>query len=63
MPLPMNSRLLALNPFIDNSGINRVGGRFNKADIPSNQRIPVILPGNNDTSQLLVLHHHDLVKH
>ena len=62
-PLPRNSRLLALNPFVDDSGIIRVGGRLNKADIPSNQRNPVILPGNHHISQLLVLYHHDLVKH
>ena len=63
MPLPKNSRLLALNPIMDISGIIRVGGRVNKADIPSDQRNPVILPGNHHISYLLVLHHHSLVKH
>ena len=63
LPLLKNSRLLALNPFVDGSGIVRVGGRLNKADIPSNQKNPIILPGNHHVSRLLVGHHHEKVKH
>ena len=63
LPLPKNSRLLALTPFVDGSGIVRVGGRLNKADIPSNQKNPIILPGNHHVSCLLFGHHNEKVKH
>ena len=33
-----------LNPFIDDSGLNRVGGRLRNADVPANQKHPIVLP-------------------
>lgn len=62
-PLPRDSKLLSLNPFIDKEDVLRVGGRLNKAEIPSNQRNPLILPAGHHISALLVQHHHDAVRH
>lgn len=61
--LAKNRGLVALNPVVDVPGMIRVGGRVNKADIPSDQRNPVILPGTHHISRLIVLHHHSLVEH
>lgn len=61
--IPKNSKLLNLNPFIDTSGILRVGGRLKKGPMSESERNPIILPGDNYISTLLILHYHDLVKH
>lgn len=39
-----NSKIKALNPFIDVDGLLRVGGRLSKASIPYDQMHPIILP-------------------
>ncbi|UYV65695.1 hypothetical protein LAZ67_3005166, partial [Cordylochernes scorpioides] len=41
--LPSNSKLLSLNPFIDSSGILRVGGRLRKSNLQFNEKHPIIL--------------------
>ena len=58
-----NSKLISSKPFVDGSGILRVGGRLNKTEISEEQRDPIILLGSHHISNLLVLHHHELVKH
>ena len=58
-----NSKLISLKPFVDGSGILRVSGRLNKTEISEEQRDPIILLGSHHISTLLVLHHHELVKH
>lgn len=50
--------LATLAPFLDDSGILRVGGRIHKADIPFNSRHPIILPKISHLSQLLVANTH-----
>lgn len=61
--LERNHYLEIASFFIDKEGVVRVGGRINKAEIPSNQRNPLILPAGHHISTLLVQHHHDAVKH
>ncbi|XP_036142155.1 uncharacterized protein LOC118645385 [Monomorium pharaonis] len=48
-PLHSKSRILALNPFIDNVGILRVGGRLQNADMRYARKHPILLPNNNFT--------------
>lgn len=62
-PLPKGSPIITLNPFVDTEGILRVGGRVNRADIPTSDKNPIILPGRHHISTLLILRHHDAVKH
>ena len=38
------SKLKALDPFMDNDGLMRVGGRLQHADLPYDEKFPVILP-------------------
>ncbi|GFT78884.1 integrase catalytic domain-containing protein [Trichonephila clavipes] len=40
--VPSNSRVKALNPFIDSEGILRVGGRLRNSDINYNQKFPIL---------------------
>ncbi|XP_018399183.1 PREDICTED: uncharacterized protein LOC108776926 [Cyphomyrmex costatus] len=55
------SHILKLSPFVDESGILRVGGRLKAASIPFSAKYPILLPGHHAFSQLIVMHEH--VKH
>ncbi|UYV73020.1 hypothetical protein LAZ67_10001579 [Cordylochernes scorpioides] len=56
--LPTNSKLLSLNPFIDSSGILRVGGRLRKSSLQFSEKHPIILPHNHFVTQLIVQQFH-----
>lgn len=47
------SRLLSLNPFIDN-GLIRVGGRINKSNLSESRKYPIILPRNHKVTYMVV---------
>lgn len=48
------SRLLTLNPFLDENGIMRVGGRLQNAMITFNNKHPIILPRTHEVTQLML---------
>ncbi|XP_050293842.1 uncharacterized protein LOC126734313 [Anthonomus grandis grandis] len=53
-----SSRILCLNPFLDNEGLIRVGGRIQRANISTEQKHPIILhPKHMLTSLILRLEH------
>ncbi|UYV76911.1 K02A2.6-like, partial [Cordylochernes scorpioides] len=56
--LPSNSKLLSLNPFIDSSGILRVGGRLRKSNLQFNEKHPIILLHNHFVTELIVQQFH-----
>ena len=58
-----SSSLYKLDPFLDNNGILRVGGRLLRANLNDDHKFPVILPKNNHVSHLVVRHFHERVKH
>ncbi|KAI8429320.1 hypothetical protein MSG28_007815 [Choristoneura fumiferana] len=63
-PLLKNSRLLNLTPYLDSSGLLRVGGRVDKTDgVPERTKRPVILDGHHRTTRLLVEYHHRRALH
>ncbi|XP_046985874.1 uncharacterized protein LOC124555853 [Schistocerca americana] len=43
-PIPYNSKLRDLHPFVDAEGILRVGGRLMNASVPYDERHPIIVP-------------------
>ena len=47
-----------LNPFIDNEGIIRVGGRLENSTFPFEVKHPIILPNNGHVSKMLVSYIH-----
>ena len=61
--IPKNSPLAKLNPTLDKNGLLRVGGRLTHAQLDSEERNPVILPGRHHISTLVIRHYHDQVKH
>ena len=58
-----NSSLYKLDPFVDDNGILRVGGRLRRANLNDDYKFPIILPKNNHVSSLIVRHFHENVKH
>ena len=53
-----NSKLVTLNPTLDNN-IIKVGGRLqNIIGIPNNLKHQIILPRHHPVTDLLILHHH-----
>ena len=61
--IPMNSALKKLNPYLDDKGILRIGGRLKHAALDFREKFPVIVPGCSHAAKLLVEHYHDRVKH
>ena len=61
--LPKDSPLRSLNPFLDSSGILRVGGRLNRSDLPVSEKNPLIIPGNFHIATLVVRYYHGEVQH
>ena len=56
--LKQTSRILCLNPFIDESGILRVGGRQENARLSFDTRNSIILPSNHPLVKLLIRSEH-----
>ena len=52
--VPKQSPLKALTPFLDQTGLLRVGGRFQAYHLPYHDRYPVILPKNCWLSSLII---------
>ncbi|XP_071581395.1 uncharacterized protein [Temnothorax nylanderi] len=54
-----NSPILNLNPFMDDSGILRVGGRLRSSFLPYAAKHPMLLPGHHPFSRLIITHEHE----
>ncbi|XP_075150543.1 uncharacterized protein LOC142224648 [Haematobia irritans] len=63
IPINSKSRLLALNPKLDDNGLLRVNGRLSNADLSYNERYPIILPEKSRFCKLLVDYTHKLLLH
>ncbi|XP_071161241.1 uncharacterized protein [Mytilus edulis] len=57
------SPIANLNPFVDERGLLRVGGRIAKSDLNLREKKPFIVPGRHHIATLLVRHYHDTIKH
>ncbi|XP_058810335.1 uncharacterized protein LOC131675383 [Phymastichus coffea] len=51
-----------LNPFLDEHGLIRVGGRLKNSNLQFNQKYPILLPSNHHVSDLIIrdAHHRNL---
>ena len=58
-----SSSLYKLDPFLDEDGVLRVGGRLGKSSVPYDVKYPVILPKKGLVTNLILCHYHQLVKH
>lgn len=61
--LSKKSQLRKLNPFIDEDGLLRIGGRLTNADLSRDERHPVIMPKTHHITTLIVRHYHEDVYH
>lgn len=61
--LDKNSHILTLDPYLDEEGLLRVGGRLSRGKLPTNEKHPVLLPGKHYVSKLVVYHFHQSVQH
>ncbi|KMQ85212.1 hypothetical protein RF55_16360 [Lasius niger] len=61
--IPKNSNLTSLNPFLDNEGIIRVGGRLSRADIPEIQKHPTVLPAKHHITTIITKREHQRLHH
>lgn len=55
--------IAALAPFIDETGIIRVGGRLRHSTVPIHTRHPVLLPKSSTLTTLLIRHTHIMYYH
>ena len=53
-----SSSILSLNPFLDNDGLIRVGGRLKNANINYNQKHQILLPKNHKITKLIAVDTH-----
>ena len=61
--VPKTSHLRGLDPFIDENGVLRVGGRLRRADLRYKEKHPALLPNNNHVASLVVRHFHQKIHH
>lgn len=54
-----STKLATLNPIIDESGLLRVGGRLQRANIPLSQRHPILLPSHHHVTDLIIRETHE----
>ena len=61
--LKKSSRLYRLDPFLDNEGIIRVGGRVNQAVCSYSEKHPIVLPRKHHITELVIRHCHEKSQH
>nr|XP_042908227.1 uncharacterized protein LOC122271343 [Parasteatoda tepidariorum] len=61
--LSCNSKILSLNPFIDDSGILRGGGRLRHSNLAYGHKHPILLPKRHILTDLIVRHFHETLLH
>ncbi|XP_052901615.1 uncharacterized protein LOC128309298 [Anopheles moucheti] len=57
------SPLRRLNPFLDEQGILRVGGRLKLSQLPYQSQHPIVLPKNHKFGELIAAYHHEKLMH
>ena len=58
-----NSALYRLDPFIDDDGLLRVGGRLRRSHLGYGEKHPVLIPKGRHVAKLIVRHYHNQVRH
>ena len=58
-----SNSLYKLDPFLDEDGLLRVGGRLMQSRVPFEVKQPVILPKKGHVTNPILCHYHKLVQH
>ena len=61
--LAQSSAIAKLDPFIDETGMLRVGGRIKHCDLPYKAKHPVLLPKDNHISETILTYCHQKIAH
>ena len=62
--MPRNATSLQkLDPFLDQNGVLRVGGRIRRANLKEDIKFPILLPRDGHITKLLVQYFHKICKH
>ena len=61
--IPKSSPLKNLDPFIDDHGLLRVGGRIHDSSLSHKEKNPLIIPGHHHIAVLIIKHHHEQTHH
>ena len=61
--VPKSLNLYRLDPFVDNNGVLRVGGRLRRATLEFGEKHPVLIPKKNHVADLITRHYHRQVHH
>lgn len=59
----IKTNLSNLSPFLDSSGLLRIGGRLQNANLCYSKRHPIILPKGSNITKLIIHHEHLRLKH
>ena len=62
-PLKRNSKLISLDPFLDPTGLLRVGGRLKNFMLDYEVKHPIILPNRHFVTDLIITQEHQLQLH
>lgn len=62
-PLDKKSKILSLNPFLDNKGLLRVGGRISNSSFNFEKKFPIILSSKQRLTLLIFEHEHKFLLH
>ncbi|XP_003370011.1 Pao retrotransposon peptidase superfamily [Trichinella spiralis] len=62
-PLPKENRLKTLDPFLDEDGLLRVGGRLRLSDLDYEMKYPIILPKKHHVVNLIIDRAHSNTLH
>ena len=61
--LKHTSSLFRLDPFLDEKGVLRVGGKLQKAALAYEVKHPIIIPKKSHLTELLIRHYHNQEQH
>ena len=61
--LSPQSELVPLNPFLDDQGLLRIGGRLAHSEQLGNQKHPIVLPANHHITHLIIREEHLILHH
>lgn len=61
--LSKQSQLRKLHPFIDSSGLIRVGGRLSQSNLSDSMKFPIVLPSKSRLTRLLFEYEHKSLLH
>ena len=61
--LPTNNKLASLDPFLDNDGLLRVGGRLTSSSFMYGVEHPLIKPASSHVTRMLIGYYHEKTRH